>query len=403
MAQRPVETHTVSGALRDEDLEHLERCLELAERGRYTTSPNPPVGAVVVKADTVRGDVVLGEGFHERPGGPHGEIRALDAARDAGHDISGSTVYVSLEPCSHHGRTPPCSDALIEAGVSRVVAIHRDPNPRVAGGGFRHLRQAGVEVAWLSTSGDTPHPLVERAVELNWRFLVQQMTGRPAVTLKWAMSLDGRIATSTGESQWISSPEGRRWALELREEHDAILVGSGTALADDPRLTRRLGLAQRPNLRVVLDRRLRLPAAARLLGEPGEVVVYARAASGEAVDRAGALRRAGAEVAELDEVTPAAVLEDLSRRGVQSLLVEGGAEVLGSFAAADSFDRVAVCCAPLLIGGAASPGPVGGQGFPILGQAPRLGQFTHRLHGPDVVLTGFRESCLLDLYASVAG
>lgn len=384
-------------ALRDGDRAHLERCLELAARGRFGVAPNPMVGSVVVDA---RGRAV-GEGFHQKSGGPHGEIEALAWARDAGADVTGGTVYVSLEPCCFHGKTPPCSDALIEAGVSRVVAIHRDPNPRVAGGGFRQLRDAGVEVARLDPSDE----LVTRALRLNWRFLVQQTQERTAVTVKWAMSLDGRIATSTGQSQWISSPEGREWALELREEHDAILVGSGTALADDPRLTRRLGHADGPILRVVLDRRLRLPTTSRMLSEDGPVVVYSRehgTKDSTRDARAATLRAAGADVVLLDDPSPSAVLRDLHRRGVQSLLVEGGAEVLGSFVVDGAFDRVAVCCAPLLIGGERAPGPVGGRGFEILDQAPRLTPFSHESRGPDVVLTSFRDRCLRDLSKSVA-
>ena len=381
------------------DRAHLERCLELAEQGRFGVAPNPMVGAVIVDVQGKK----LGEGFHRKSGGPHAEVEALAAACAAGANVAGATVYVSLEPCCFHGKTPPCTEALLQAGVSRVVAIHRDPNPRVAGGGFRQLREAGVEVAWLDAS-DT---LVTEALKLNWRFLVQQVTilqgtPRAAVTLKWAMSLDGRIATATGESQWISSPEGREWALELREEHDAILVGSGTALADDPRLTRRLGLAEGPILRVVLDRRLRLAATARMLGEDGPVVVYGAKDSTRAA-RAATLRAAGADIVLQGDSSPAAVLRDLHRRGVQSVLVEGGAEILGAFASDGAFDRAAVCCAPLLIGGAGAPGPVGGRGFEILDQAPRLTAFSHESRGPDVVLTSFRDQCLRDLYESVAG
>lgn len=385
------------GDLREGDRAHLERCLELAAHGRFGVAPNPMVGSVIVDA---RGRKV-GDGFHRRAGGPHGEIEALAAARDAGADVAGGTIYVSLEPCCFHGKTPPCSDALLEAAVARVVAIHRDPNPRVAGGGFRQLQDAGVDVAWL----DPPDELVTRALELNWRFLVQQTQERTAVTLKWAMSLDGRIATTAGQSQWISSPEGREWALELREEHDAILVGSGTALADDPRLTRRLGRAEGPILRVVLDRRLRLPVSSRMLTEDGPVVVYSSKDGAEdstRASRAATLRAAGADVVLLDDPSPAAVLRDLHHRGVQSLLVEGGAGILGAFVADGTFDRVAVCCAPLLIGGELAPGPVGGRGFEILDQAPRLTPFTHESRGPDVVLTSFRDRCLRDLSKSVA-
>lgn len=362
---------------------HLARALQLAARGRYRTAPNPMVGAVVVR----RGEVV-GEGWHRRVGGSHAEVEALAAA---GRRARGATLYVTLEPCVHHGRTPPCTEAVIAAGVSRVVACHRDPDPRVGGRGFERLRRAGVEVE----SG----VLAEEAVRLNLRYLVPKLLGRPAVTLKWAMSLDGKIATAEGESRWISSAGGRRWGLALREEHDAILVGSGTALADDPRLTRRLGLADGAITRVVLDRRLRLPPRAALLAEDGPVVVYTES-SGEAVRR---LQDRGAAVVRLPRVEPAAVLADLAARGVGSLLVEGGGEVLAAFAAAGCYDRVAVDLAPILVGGRSAPGPLGGGGLGELAGVPRVENLKIGRRGGDLVITGVRRGCLQDLSASVAG
>ena len=369
------------------DRRWLGRALRLAARGRYTTPPNPMVGALLV-----RDGEVVGEGWHRRVGGPHAEAEALAAA---GERARGATCYVTLEPCAHHGRTPPCTDALIAAGVARVVACHRDPNPAVTGGGFERLRAAGVEVS--------AGPYAEEAVMLNLAFLTASVLGRPAVTLKWAMSLDGRIATAGGESQWISSPPARRWALELREQHDAVLVGSGTALADDPLLTRRLGVVGGPGLRVVLDRRLRLAAGSRMLAEPGELLVYTRACPrpGARSDRRRALAEAGATVVELPEPGPAAVLADLHRRGVQSVLVEGGGGVLGAFAAAGLFDRVFAVCAPRLIGGAAAPAPLGGQGASSLAAAPRLDRLEVHRRGPDLILTALREGCLPALSSSV--
>ncbi len=371
----------------DVDPRFLRRALTLAARGRYRTSPNPRVGAVVVA-----GGEVVGEGYHRRVGGPHAEVEALD---QAGERARGATLYVNLEPCDHQGRTPPCSGRVLAAGVGRVVACHRDPDP-VAGGGFERLRAAGVEV--------TTGLLVERAVRLNWRFLTATVHRRPAVTLKWAMSLDGKIATAGGDSQWISSPQGRRWGLLQRDEHDAILAGIGTALADDPRLDRRAGRNPAPNVRVVLDRRLRLPAAARMFDVEGEVVVYTEAGEGSPAPAAArrALEARGAVVVGLPRVEPASVLDDLYRRGVRSVLIEGGAGIAGAFVAAGLFDRVAVDCAPLLIAGETAPGPLGGGGFDPLAAAPRLDDLRAVRRGGDLILSGFRQRCLPDLSANVA-
>ena len=369
---------------------YLREALRLAGRGRYRVSPNPMVGALVV-----RDGEVVGRGWHREAGGPHAEAEALAAA---GARARGATLYVTLEPCNHHGRTPPCSERVLAAGIRRVVACHRDPNPSVEGGGLDRLRAAGVGVS-------CGH-LLERAVELNWRFLVAAIERRPAVTVKWAMSLDGRIASASGESQWISSPGGRRWGLDQRECHDAILVGSQTALADDPRLDRRRGRALGPNVRVVLDRRLRMRPGARMLALPegaepkhrGEVVVYTESSDRDA---RRALERRKATVARLSSVDPAAVLADLYRRGIRSLLVEGGATVAAAFVASGLYDRVAVDVAPLLLGGERARGPLAGAGF-RLDAAPRLCGLSVTRRGGDVILGGFREDCLPSLYASVA-
>lgn len=348
------------------------------------------VGALIVR-DGGRDGEVLGSGWHRQVGGPHAEIEALRDAAGRGHDVRGATLYVTLEPCAHFGRTPPCADAVIAAGLSRVVACHADPDPRVAGGGFAKLRAAGIAVE-VGT-------LAEEAVRLNLRFLVAAVLRRPAVTLKWAMSLDGRIATATGQSQWISSAAGRRWALALREEHDATLVGSGTVLADDPRLDRRLGLAGRPGLRVVMDRRLRTGPQARLFTVEGTVLIYTRSRD---MARRRVLEERGAQVIDLPEVAPATVLADLYGRGVQSVLVEGGGEVLASFAASGCWDRVGLDCAPLLIGGRGAPGPLGGEGFASLDHAARLENLEVRRRGGDAILTGYRQGCLGELLERVS-
>lgn len=430
----------MSGAVVDrDDLRHLRRALRLARRGRYGAPPNPMVGTVLV-----RDGRVVGEGWHEHDGGPHAEVSALAAAAAAGEAVRGATAYVSLEPCAHQGRTPPCAEALVAAGIARVVVVHRDPDPRVAGGGLELLRRNGVEVALLTdllqdpggsgataAGGDaaaddaaTDHgaprdlagadqtraarELVADALRLNLHFLIPTVLGRPAVTLKWAMSLDGRIATAGGDSQWISSPPGRRWSLDLRERHDAILVGSGTALADDPRLDRRLGLRPGPITRVFLDRRLRLPATARSLASEGPVLVYT--AVGAEAAKIRALEAAGAEVIPLAEAglsgesapeMPSAVLADLGRRGVRSLLIEGGGEVAAAWVAAGLYDRVHASVAPLLIAGRQAAGPLAGVGFDPLAAAPRLAHLRVRRRGADAILTALRRECLPELLSSV--
>ncbi len=377
------------------DRRAMARALSLARRGRYTVAPNPMVGAVVTN-----GGEIVGEGWHRRAGGEHAEAAALAAAGNAALD---GTLYVTLEPCNHHGRTPPCADRVIESGVKRVVFAHRDPNPEVTGGGGDRLRAMGVRVEGGLLAG--------QAIEMNVPFLTRVVHRRPAVTLKWAMSLDGRIATATGDSQWISSERGRKWALDLREEHQAIVVGSGTALADDPRLNRRLDRAEGPILRVVLDRRLRLSPGARMFEVEGPVVVYteepresgspASASARDWVARSDRLRRAGAEVVGLPAVGPAGVLEDLFDRGVSNVLVEGGGEVLAAFSASGLWDRAAVCCAPVLIGGAAAPGPLGGDGPEKLADAWRLDELRVSRREPDVILVGYRQGCLPELSRSV--
>jgi diaminohydroxyphosphoribosylaminopyrimidine deaminase/5-amino-6-(5-phosphoribosylamino)uracil reductase len=315
----------------------------------------------------------------------------VEALAQAGERARGATLYVTLEPCAHHGRTPPCADAVVAAGVARVVACHGDPDPRVGGKGFAKLREAGIEVE--------VGILAEEAVRLNLQFLVAATLGRPAVTLKWAMSLDGKIATVTGASHWISSLEAQRWSLALREEHDAILVGSGTVLADDPRLDRRLNLAVGPNLRIVLDRRLRTPPEATLFTVPGSVLIYTQSTDR---GRREALEARGAEVAPLAAVEPAAVLADLYQRGVRSVLVEGGGEIHASFVAAGLYDQVRIDCAPLLIGGKGAPAPLGGVGVHTLDAAPRLDKLEAHKRGSDLILTGYRQGCLPALLSSVA-
>jgi diaminohydroxyphosphoribosylaminopyrimidine deaminase/5-amino-6-(5-phosphoribosylamino)uracil reductase len=343
-----------AGASEDRDARFMRRALELAERGRGLTSPNPMVGAVVVSGDTI-----VGEGFHERAGGPHAEVVALAAA---GARSRGATLYVTLEPCSHHGRTPPCAPAVVAAGVRRVVAALVDPDPRVSGRGLATLRAAGVEVAAAV--------LTDEAERQNRMFVAAMRLGRPHVTLKAAMTLDGRIADLHGESKWITGAQARAVAHRLRSESDAIVVGVGTALRDDPALTVRLDTPwPREPYRVVLDTHARTPADARLIatGTPARALVMTGAEASR--DRVAALTAAGAAVLPVvvrdGRVDLRAVLDALAAREVRAVLVEGGGEVHGAFLDAGLVDRVAVFIAPRLLGGRGAISAVQGVGSPL--------------------------------------
>jgi len=336
------------------------------------------VGAIVVDTD----GRVVGEGFHECFGGPHAEAVAL---AQAGDRARGSTLFVTLEPCNHHGKTPPCVDAIISAGVRRVVVAMRDPNPDAAGG-IERLRAEGVDV---NLSADTNGA---RVLNRRWTKWAQQRI--PWVSLKAAVSLDGRIATRSGESKWITGEAARRRGLELREEHDAILVGVETVLADDPSLARRLGLnpTQRWQ-RVVLDSRLRTPSTATVVVSQPEKTLIAHTAEASNADR-GRLEEAGVELVELPadgagRVDLNGVLEVLGRRGVAALLVEGGAKVHGSFVDAGLVDETVFFVAPMLIGGPAPPA-VAGCGFAKLDLAPRLRFEGIDRHGDDIELRAVR-------------
>jgi diaminohydroxyphosphoribosylaminopyrimidine deaminase/5-amino-6-(5-phosphoribosylamino)uracil reductase len=325
----------------------MRRALALAARGLGETNPNPAVGCVVA-----RGARVVGEGFHARAGGPHAEVGAL---REAGPRALGATLYVTLEPCAHRGRTPPCAPLVRDSGVARVVAALRDPSPLVAGRGLALLRRAGIAVETGLLAGE--------AARLDERFLAPARLGRPFVLLKAALTLDGRIATASGRSQWITSPSQRGQARWLRRLHDAVLVGIGTALADDPLLLPS-PRTRRPFLRVVLDSRLRLPERGRLARSAGPrtpVLVLSRAPE---PSRRRRLEAAGMEVVdvagETGRVSLPAALEALGARGVTSVMVEGGGEVLGSFLAARLADQVALFRAPLLLGGRGSRSAFGG-------------------------------------------
>jgi diaminohydroxyphosphoribosylaminopyrimidine deaminase/5-amino-6-(5-phosphoribosylamino)uracil reductase len=349
----------------------MARALSLAARGLGRTHPNPAVGAVVVR----RGRIV-GEGFHRRAGAAHAEIVAL---RAAGRRAAGATLYVTLEPCTHFGRTPPCLERVVAAGVARVVIGIRDPNPRVRGRGVSGLQRAGVAV--------TVGTLAAECRELTAGYLSWIRRGRPLVVLKLAASLDGRIATVTRASRWITHAPARRRVHELRNRLDAVMVGAGTVRADDPRLTCRLRGGRDP-IRIVVAGRLRLPVGARLLRPGSRAPTWIVTASDVSRRRAAALTSAGIEVIRLPghgRVRVASMLRELGRRGVTSVLVEGGATLAAELLRARLVDRVVLFLAPLLIGGDGVPlvGPLGAR---EPARALRLLDLRAERLGPDLVV-----------------
>lgn len=316
------------------------------------------VGAVVV-----RDGAVVGFGHHARFGGPHAEVGAM--AR-AGEHARGATLYVTLEPCCHHGKTPPCTDLIISAGIARVVVAMRDPFPKVAGGGLEQLRQAGVSVE-VGLERDA-------ARELNAPYLKRLATGRPYVLAKWAMTLDGKTAAASGDSRWISGPRSRACVHEVRGRMDAIVVGIGTVLADDPQLTARPP-GPRQAVRVVLDSAARLPASSRLARTAREIPVLVAVAAGAPASRIEALQAAGCEVVAYPDAGAVAVvplLDELGRRGMTNLLIEGGGRVLGSFLDAGQVDAVDIYIAPLVEGGTPRFTPAQGEGGLRMADALRL-------------------------------
>lgn len=333
----------------DQDEVFMQRALDLASRALGRTSPNPAVGAVIV-----RGGRVIGEGWHRRAGLPHAEIEAL---RRVDGSARGATLYVNLEPCSHHGRTPPCVETLIAAGIKRVVVGMVDPNPLVRGRGLRQLRQAGIEVR--------TGVLKEKCERLNEDFAVFIRTGKPLVTLKLAASLDGRIATASGDARWISSTVSRRLVHELRNRVDAVLVGAETVRADDPQLTCRIRGGRDP-LRVILDGRLTISPQARVCTQRSRVpTVLVTTEEHAQSEKKRVLERQGVEVlclaGDAGRVRLRLVLEELGRRGIKHVLIEGGGEVAAAALREGVVDKVLFFYAPILLGGDGRPmiGPLG--------------------------------------------
>jgi len=360
---------TVMSTCTDTDREHLAHAIELARRGGIGVRPNPVVGAVIA-----RDGQVIGEGWHERYGGAHAEVNAIEACGMA--DLGEATLYVSLEPCCHEGKTPPCTEAIVQAGIRRVVVGSDDPTEKAAGRGLGILRDEGVEV--LLADGE----LAGRARLLNQAFRKHARTGRPWVLFKSAMTLDGKVATRTGDSQWISGSASRELAHQWRASVDAVVVGIGTAMADDPRLTARPeGLAggrpvpERQPRRVVFDSLARLSPSSQLVSDALEIpltVVISRAASRADID---ALEAAGVQVLlATGENEPARVrsaLEQLGTEGVGSMLLEGGPRLAGAFLDAGEIDELRLFLAPMLFGGSAARDPLEGEGVERISEAVR--------------------------------
>lgn len=358
------------------DRQWMLRALELAERGQGFVEPNPMVGAVILDAQGER----IGEGWHERFGGPHAEVNAL---RDAGNRARNGTLYVTLEPCCHLGKTPPCTDAVLASGVRRVVAAMPDPFPRVAGGGLAILRDAGLEV-------DVGVGATE-ARRLNAAYLKRLHTGRPWVISKWAMTLDGKIATRTGDSKWISSEESRQRVHELRGRVDAVIVGRGTVVADDPLLTGRPP-GPRTATRVVVSASGELPEQCRLRTTARDVpvIVYTR---NEQRSRLAGWAEDGAEIVPLSSsdmgLSLDEMLTDLGRRGMTNVLVEGGGGLLGSFFSTGNVDEIWAFVAPVIVGGD-GPSPVAGRGVERIAESLRLSELQVERIGGDILIRGSR-------------
>ncbi len=358
----------------ENDIRYMRLALRLAERGRGKVEPNPMVGCVIV-----RGGRVIAQGWHKRFGGPHAEVNAVN---DAGGRVAGATVYVTLEPCAHFGKTPPCADFLIGRRVERVVVACRDTFPKTAGKGIARLKKAGIRV--------DEGLLREEARSLNAPFFKLIETGRPYVIAKWAMTLDGRIATKTGDSKWISSGAARRLAHKVRGQVDAVIVGIGTVLADDPELTCRLAKGRNPK-RIVLDSMARLPLQSRLVETADDVPVVVAVSAKAPRARVERLKKLGCGVltfpAKRGRIDVARVLDWLGSMRVTNVLVEGGGEVLGSFFDAGLVDEVLVFVGPKIVGGAGKS-PVLGSGVSRLADGLRLGPLTVRKHGDTLLLRG---------------
>lgn len=359
----------------DEDRKYMARALELALRGLGHTRPNPMVGAVVV-----RDGRIIGEGWHEQFGGPHAEVNAFAHCSE---DPEGVTLYVSLEPCAHYGKTPPCVDLVIAKKVARVVIAMEDPNPLVAGKSIRKLKEAGISV--------TVGVLEEKARKLNEVFLKYITARKPFVLYKAAMSLDGKTACYTGESQWISGEASREEVHMLRGCYAGIMVGAGTILADNPRLTARTKGFADP-VRIIVDGKLSVPPVAKVFREEGRVIIITTSASGEG--RRKDFEDMGAEIILADseengKVDLSAAMTGLYLKGIDGILLEGGAELAASAFEAGIVDKVRIYVSPMIIGGKEAPGLVGGQGAASIPEAVKLKNVSTEMSGEDLVVEAY--------------
>jgi diaminohydroxyphosphoribosylaminopyrimidine deaminase/5-amino-6-(5-phosphoribosylamino)uracil reductase len=360
------------------DRRHLARAIELAEQGRGRVSPNPLAGAVLA-----RDSETLGEGYHTAFGAPHAEVEAIRAAGDG--EFEDATLYISLEPCAHHGKTPPCTEAIVHAGIRRIVIASDDPSAHASGRGPGILRDEGVEV--VLADGD----LAARARLLNQPFRKHARTGKPWVLSKAAMTLDGKVATGTGDSKWISSQDSRGLAHHWRAEVDAIAVGIGTALADDPRLTARLEHVVRQPRRVVFDSLGRLPPDSQLMREARQMpltVVVSRAAPRTSTDT---LQAHGAEVivapGENETARVRAALLQLGETGITSILLEGGPRLAGAFLDADEIDELRLFVAPIVLGGRTARSALEGEGVETIAEAPHALSMDCESLGDDLLIS----------------
>jgi diaminohydroxyphosphoribosylaminopyrimidine deaminase/5-amino-6-(5-phosphoribosylamino)uracil reductase len=361
----------------DKDIQYMRQALDLASRGHGQTSPNPMVGAVLVKNGKV-----VGEGFHRRAGEPHAEILAL---RRAGKNAKGATLYINLEPCCHYGKTPPCTDALIGAGISRVVAAMKDPNALVGGKGFAHLRRAGVKVK--------VGLLRKEAERLNETFIHFHRFGRPFVVLKWAMTIDGRTSCSNGESRWISGSESRRYAHKLRSFSDAVLVGIGTVLRDNCQLSARLaGYRGKQPLRIIVDSELKIPLKARCLSNIKKQPTMIATSQNAPIGKIEALRSQGCNVLICRKTKDGISIRDLTGKlaemSMQSLLVEGGRRISGSFLREGLADKIVAFISPKVLGGKKLTSPIANWEAASL-DAVSLRDVTIRELGNDVCIEGY--------------